>query len=264
MQTPQIRASSRSMRTRTRGFTHQRFSPDSNTKQAPAERTLTLPASSARRRSSSARSTWAPTCWQRQSTASEEKATRAPAAPIDALRLYRRPHRRVERRRPRLTREDGSPRSSRIRRWRPLPTPHPHWWRRCEATTTPPSGWRRGPNWSRSSGRQHHDGVCPVRKGVGGARCGPPRRCIRIPWSGSSSAVTAYHPVISSWLIADLAEAALHIGQVDAARGRVDQVARNTGDRTGAWVAIGLRHARALLADQAAAACASRRRWRST
>jgi ATP/maltotriose-dependent transcriptional regulator MalT len=64
---------------------------------------------------------------------------------------------------------------------------------------------------------------------------------------------SAYHPVISSWLIADLAEAALHIGQVDAARARVDQVARDTGDRTGAWVAIGLRHARALLADQAAA-----------
>ena len=67
-------ASSRSMRTRTRGVTDQRFSPDSNTKQVPAERTLTLPASSARRRSSSARSTWAPTSWQRQSTASEEKA----------------------------------------------------------------------------------------------------------------------------------------------------------------------------------------------
>ena len=75
---------------------------------------------------------------------------------------------------------------------------------------------------------------------------------------------SAYHPVISSWLIADLAEAALHIGQVDAARARVDQVARDTGERTGAWVAIGLRHARALLADQAAAARASRRRWRST
>ena len=74
------------------------------------------------------------------------------------------------------------------------------------------------------------------------------------PRSGSSTpADSAYHPVISSWLIADLAEAALHIGQVDAARARVDQVARDTGDRTGAWVAIGLRHARALLADQTAA-----------
>jgi hypothetical protein len=36
---------------------------------------------------------------------------------------------------------------------------------------------------------------------------------------------SAYHPVISSWLIADLAEAARHADQVDAARARVSEVA---------------------------------------
>ena len=35
---------------------------------------------------------------------------------------------------------------------------------------------------------------------------------------------SAYHPVISSWLIADLAEAARHIDRLDAARARVAQV----------------------------------------
>jgi DNA-binding CsgD family transcriptional regulator len=64
---------------------------------------------------------------------------------------------------------------------------------------------------------------------------------------------SAYHPVISSWLIGDLAEAARHIDRLDAARARVAQVESSVGDRTGTWVALQLRHARALLADPAAA-----------
>jgi DNA-binding CsgD family transcriptional regulator len=62
---------------------------------------------------------------------------------------------------------------------------------------------------------------------------------------------TAYHPVISSWLIADLAEAARHIDRLEDARARVAEVTARAGERPGTWVALGLRHARALLADPA-------------
>jgi hypothetical protein len=41
---------------------------------------------------------------------------------------------------------------------------------------------------------------------------------------------SAYHPVISSWLIGDLAEAARHIDRLDAARARVAQVEASVGD----------------------------------
>jgi DNA-binding CsgD family transcriptional regulator len=64
---------------------------------------------------------------------------------------------------------------------------------------------------------------------------------------------SAYHPVISSWLIGDLADAARHIDRLDAARARVAQVESTAGDRPGTWVALQLRHAQALLADPAAA-----------
>ena len=58
----------------------------------------------------------------------------------------------------------------------------------------------------------------------------------------------AYHPVICSWLIADLAEAAVHLGRQEQARARVAQVQRAVGSRPGTWIALGLSHARALLA----------------
>jgi ATP/maltotriose-dependent transcriptional regulator MalT len=60
---------------------------------------------------------------------------------------------------------------------------------------------------------------------------------------------SAYHPVISSWLIGDLAEAALHLDRVEDARARVEQVEAAAGDSPGSWIALGLGHARALLAD---------------
>jgi DNA-binding CsgD family transcriptional regulator len=60
---------------------------------------------------------------------------------------------------------------------------------------------------------------------------------------------SAHHPVICSWLIADLADAARHTGHVDEARARVEQVAARAGERPGTWIALTLRHARALLAD---------------
>lgn len=60
---------------------------------------------------------------------------------------------------------------------------------------------------------------------------------------------SAFHPVISSWAIADLAEAARHVDRLDAARVRVAQVEAGAGERPGTWIALGLRHARALLAD---------------
>lgn len=60
---------------------------------------------------------------------------------------------------------------------------------------------------------------------------------------------SAYHPVISSWLIADLAEAARHIDRLEDARARVAEVEASVGDRPGTWIALGLRHARALVAE---------------
>jgi DNA-binding CsgD family transcriptional regulator len=64
---------------------------------------------------------------------------------------------------------------------------------------------------------------------------------------------SAYHPVISSWLIADLAEAASHVDQLDAARARVAEVQESVGSDPGTWIALGLSHARALVADPAEA-----------
>jgi DNA-binding CsgD family transcriptional regulator len=79
---------------------------------------------------------------------------------------------------------------------------------------------------------------------------------------------SAYHPVISSWLIGDLAEAALHLDRVAEARVRVEQVEADAGESPGSWIALGLNHARALLADDAeaeerfrAALCADFARW---
>ena len=60
---------------------------------------------------------------------------------------------------------------------------------------------------------------------------------------------SAYHPVISSWLIADLAEAAVQIDRLDAVRDRVQQVEAIAGGQPGAWIALALGHARALVAE---------------
>ena len=65
---------------------------------------------------------------------------------------------------------------------------------------------------------------------------------------------SAYHPVIASWLIGDLAEAALHIDRVEEARTRVAQIETAAGDGSGSWIALNLRHAHALLADETDAA----------
>lgn len=59
----------------------------------------------------------------------------------------------------------------------------------------------------------------------------------------------AHHPAMASWIIGDLAEAALHAGRVEEARARVAQVEAAAGDNPTFWIALGLRHARALLAD---------------
>src|SRR4051794_20215320 len=64
---------------------------------------------------------------------------------------------------------------------------------------------------------------------------------------------SAYHPVVSSWLIADLAEAARHIDRLDAARARVAEVEVRAGARPATWISLVLRHARALVADPAEA-----------
>jgi DNA-binding CsgD family transcriptional regulator len=79
---------------------------------------------------------------------------------------------------------------------------------------------------------------------------------------------SAYHPVISSWMIGDLAEAALHLDRVDDARLRVEQVEAAAGDSPGSWIALGLDYAHALLAADMeaegrfqAALCADFARW---
>jgi DNA-binding CsgD family transcriptional regulator len=66
----------------------------------------------------------------------------------------------------------------------------------------------------------------------------------------------AHHPVMACWGIADLAEAAVRIDRADEARARVAQVEAAAGDNPAIWIALGLRHARALLArgEQEAAA----------
>jgi ATP/maltotriose-dependent transcriptional regulator MalT len=60
---------------------------------------------------------------------------------------------------------------------------------------------------------------------------------------------SAHHPVICSWLIADLADAARHVDEHEAARARVAQVEAMAGERPGTWIALVLLHARALVAD---------------
>jgi ATP/maltotriose-dependent transcriptional regulator MalT len=59
----------------------------------------------------------------------------------------------------------------------------------------------------------------------------------------------AYHPVISHWLIAELAEAAVPLGLLDDARRRVEHVEAVSSGGAGTCVAFGLLHARALLAE---------------
>jgi DNA-binding CsgD family transcriptional regulator len=58
----------------------------------------------------------------------------------------------------------------------------------------------------------------------------------------------AYHPVISSWIIGELAEAAVHVEAVEGARRHLTALEAATGPAPASWVALGVRHARALLA----------------
>ena len=58
----------------------------------------------------------------------------------------------------------------------------------------------------------------------------------------------AHHRIIACGLIGELAEAALHTGRINEARARVTQVEAMSGDIPGTSIAIGLLHARALLA----------------
>ena len=64
---------------------------------------------------------------------------------------------------------------------------------------------------------------------------------------------SAYHPFICSWLIGDLAEAAAHLGRTEEGLERLTQVEAAVGNDPGSWIAIGLRHGRAVLAEDARA-----------
>src|SRR5439155_10302837 len=59
----------------------------------------------------------------------------------------------------------------------------------------------------------------------------------------------AHHPAMASWIIGDLAEAALHAERVAEARACVAQIEAAAGDTPTVWITLGLRHARALLGD---------------
>ena len=64
----------------------------------------------------------------------------------------------------------------------------------------------------------------------------------------------AYHPVVARWLIADLAEAALHADRVAEGRELLAQVEATVRARPAVWIELNLRHARALLARDEAGA----------
>jgi DNA-binding CsgD family transcriptional regulator len=59
----------------------------------------------------------------------------------------------------------------------------------------------------------------------------------------------AHHPVVACWIIGDLADAALRTDHAEEARARVKQVEAASGDTPGTCIAVGLRHARAVLAQ---------------
>jgi ATP/maltotriose-dependent transcriptional regulator MalT/uncharacterized Fe-S cluster protein YjdI len=59
----------------------------------------------------------------------------------------------------------------------------------------------------------------------------------------------AHHRVFAAMFVGDLAEAALHAGEVEAARVRVAEVEEAVGSEPAVWIAINLRHAHVLLAD---------------
>jgi DNA-binding CsgD family transcriptional regulator len=59
----------------------------------------------------------------------------------------------------------------------------------------------------------------------------------------------AHHPHFACMAIGDLAEAAAHTGDLQMARQRLAEVEAIVGDKPPEWVAINLRHARAVLAD---------------
>jgi DNA-binding CsgD family transcriptional regulator/transcriptional regulator with XRE-family HTH domain len=58
----------------------------------------------------------------------------------------------------------------------------------------------------------------------------------------------AHHPAVARWLIADLAEAALHTDRVAEATELLTQVEATVGVRPAVWIDLNLRRARALLA----------------
>jgi ATP/maltotriose-dependent transcriptional regulator MalT len=62
----------------------------------------------------------------------------------------------------------------------------------------------------------------------------------------------AHHPVISTWIIGEFAEAALHADHLDEARSHLAAVEAATGEAPASLVALGLRHARAVLATDPA------------
>ena len=66
----------------------------------------------------------------------------------------------------------------------------------------------------------------------------------------------AHHPLMACWVIGDLAEAALQADQIAHGRERLAEIETGVGPTPGAWIALNLSHARAVLAeDDDAAKC---------
>jgi len=59
----------------------------------------------------------------------------------------------------------------------------------------------------------------------------------------------AHHPLMAYWVIADFAEAALQADQVAQGQGRLAEIETAAGPNPGVWIALNLRHARAVLAE---------------
>ncbi|WP_051324647.1 ATP-binding protein [Candidatus Solirubrobacter pratensis] len=63
----------------------------------------------------------------------------------------------------------------------------------------------------------------------------------------------AHHPMLARWVIGDLAEAALQAGRVAQGRKRLAQIETAVGAHPAPWIALNLRHACAVLAEDDAA-----------
>ena len=265
--TPRTRACSRSTRTPIRSATRPGSSARLRGAAATSESTPTPPASSARPRSSSAPSTWATTSSPRRSTGCGREGRLGHLPRL--LTLYSSMAARIGDWDVAITAADEArrlARSSRSRSGRPRPTRRSRSSRRCAATRRRPSAMAaRAEMVAEPVGANITIAFAQFGKVLAALASGRHADAYASPNRLFDPADSAYHPVISSWLIADLAEAARHIDRLDAARARVAQVEASVGERPGTWIALDAPPCpRAARGAGARRASASRRRSAAT